>query len=365
MSTWIGLGKTWRITGGSLLFLLGVVGWRCESWAENPGLSTGRSNRPEVRVSFGKYLRSEPQDMSLGFCLFTNLEVNVSQQPVMQVEVVGTRESWSVYAGIHGEALTNVFTSAGSSRGMINLLLSQGWKGEQRLDVLVQVRESLGAIRFDLSGEADKDLVFEDGKNAGATAFGEGSNSLQCLVEEGRRFKTRTAKGLPSSRLVKSTDLELGNYQLLSYTTLNAIELPAFEKGEGETHILDVPDMRYAKIGMLTASQNGDSSFTIKLFYQDGTVSTNWFEADDWCRKSRVSNKEVLKGMDWAMAADGAVEKVGCVQLYEFILPEVDADRILDRIAVGNDPHRWPDGEARCGAVFAINGFANLLQGRP
>ena len=69
--------------------------------------------------------------------------------------------------------------------------------------------------------------------------------------------------------------------------------------------------------------------------------------------------------MDWAISTDGAVEDVKHIQIYEFILSAVDPNRVLDRIAIGNDPHRWPDSEDRYGAVFAVNGVSDVLKRRP
>jgi hypothetical protein len=141
------------------------------------------------------------------------------------------------------------------------------------------------------------------------------------------------------------------------------IELPSSANAPAESHVIETPRFAYSKIGILAASQGGDASFALILRYADGSATTNWFEADDWYRKSRATNMAVLEGMDRAVASDGSVEDSNHFNVYEFICTSVDRGRVLESVTVGNDPHRWPDSEGRFTAVFAINGRADVIPG--
>ena len=314
-----------------------------------------------VSLSAGGEVYTETVPDSVGYVVFTNIPVNVSRNPVVQVRVQGTRSRWWVHAGSHEGELKELGGSATAGIVTLNLYGKMGWRGAQHMDVLVRLKDDISVVQFDLSRVAEKDVVFEDDKRAMASRFGENPDSLQCYVEQGRRHKGVKADGLPEDRVIQSSDEELGTYRLMPYDTLNAIELAANQAAIAESHMIDVPNHKYSKLGMLTASQGGDTSFTLILHYEDGTATTNWFESDDWHHKSRSSNIPVLEKMDWAISTDGAVEDSNHFQIYEFIFTDVDRSRNLDMITIGNTPHRWPDGEVRFAAVFAVNGRAEDL----
>ena len=313
-----------------------------------------------VRLGAGGRVYSAIAPASVGYVVFTNLAVDVDRYPIVQIEVSSAKMHWRAHLGLHGEPMTNVFSSGGSGLAL-NLFGSVGWRGTKAIDILVQLKDDVGVVRFDLGSEADKDVVCEAGKTCTASPFGQNPASPQCFVETGRKHKGIDANGLPVDRLAPSSDKELGAYLLLPYTGMNVIELPTSANAPAESHVILVPKFSYSKIGILAASQGGDASFTLILRYTDGTVSTNWFESDDWYRRSRGTNIPVLEGMDRALASDGSIEDSNHFNLYEFICTSVDRGRILESITIGNDPHRWPDSESRYTAVFAVNGRADIL----
>lgn len=322
----------------------------------------GPAGNPRVQLTVGGKTMARDVQPTDGYILFENLAVDVARTPLIQVDVSNHEGPWWVLVAPAGGSFSNVHGSAGAGRALIHLFGTMGWKGAVTMDVMVKLRENISATQFDLSGEADKDLVFENAKDASASRFGEREVSLQCFVEDGRRGKNGAANGLPSGRRVASADKELGEYYLLPYGGLNAIELATHAAAPLETHVIDVPNHPYTKIGILGASQGGDASFTIVLQYEDGTSSTNWFELDDWYQRSRQSNVPAIQSMDWAISTDGAVENVDHFNLYEFVLAGVDRSKNLDLIVLANDPHRWPDYEMRWGAVFAVNGVADVVR---
>lgn len=215
-------------------------------------------------------------------------------------------------------------------------------------------------VSFDLSAVADKDVVREAKPMAKASIFGDGATATQCFVEEGASDGKTVTRGLPRDRKAASNDPGLGAYQLLPYDKANVIELATSAESKPKRYVIDVPDGKYQKIGILAAAVDGDASFTIEFKYADGTVEMAWWETDDWYDLGPRGNlKKVVREMDRAVARTGALEKANHFNLYEYI---VDAERglspekVLDSIAIANTPNRWPEQERRWGAVFAVNG---------
>jgi hypothetical protein len=215
-------------------------------------------------------------------------------------------------------------------------------------------------VSFDLGKEVDKDIVREAAPRGRASAFGENTPAVHCFAEEGYTDSKLVAKGLPKEREVGSNEAGLGLYSLQPYDRYNVIELGTIAGDKPERHVIDVPDGKYAKIGILAASVDGDVSFTLELRYADGTIEMLWWETDDWYDMGPRGNlKKVVRDMDRVVARTGAVEKTGHFNLYEYVIDTtrgLDAEKVLDSIAIGNSPNRWPDAEKRWAAVFAING---------
>lgn len=215
-------------------------------------------------------------------------------------------------------------------------------------------------VSFDLTDAVDKDVVLEAKPMAKASEFGDGMTATQCFVEDGASDGKNVARGLPRNRKAASNDAGLGDYLLQPYDKHNVIELATSAESKPERYVIDVPDGKYQKVGILAASVDGDASFTIEFRYADGSVEMAWWETDDWYDMGPRGNvKKVVRDMDRAVAKTRAIEKANHFNLYEYI---VDAERglspekVLDSIAIANTPNRWPDQEKRWGAVFAVNG---------
>jgi hypothetical protein len=163
-----------------------------------------------VRLGAGGRTYVAVAPASVGYVLFTNVTVDVDRYPVAQIEVPAAKSRWRVHIGLHGESMTNVHSSGGSTLAALNLFGTMGWRGEKAIDVLVQLKDDIGVVRFNLAPEADKDVVFDAGKSPAAQAFGENAASPQCFVETGRKSKGIEANGLPPGRLLASSDKELG-----------------------------------------------------------------------------------------------------------------------------------------------------------
>lgn len=214
------------------------------------------------------------------------------------------------------------------------------------------------AVRADLSSAADKDIVFESSSVASAI-FGEHPEARQLFVIDGYDDGKVVADGLPPDRVIDSANPNLGSYILQPYAGKNAIELTSDRAAAGESHIVDLPNKKYELVGMLVSSVNGDTSFTIKFNYEDGSVATNWWEADDWAENGkdlRPTQRPAISDMD-RISVSGQVEDSDHFSIFEITL-EPDAGKILDSVTIGNDPNRSPDDRPCWGAVFAINAFA-------
>jgi hypothetical protein len=237
--------------------------------------------------------------------------------------------------------------------GLVNRILSLAFV------VSLGVASSRGeVVRADLSGSVDKDIIFESAA-APSAVFGENPVAKQMLVVDKYDDGHHVANGLPPSRVVASSNPNLGSYILQPYTGPNVIELASHRSAPPESHVIDLPDKKYELIGLLVTSVDGDTSFTIKLNYVDGTAATNWWEADDWAdtgKEVRPGQHPVLNGMDRA-ANSGAIEDVNHYSLFE-VAVSPDKARALDSITVGNDPNRFPDNQGRWAAIFAINAYA-------
>jgi hypothetical protein len=207
-------------------------------------------------------------------------------------------------------------------------------------------------VQFDLSGAVDRDVVYETG--GGALPFGQNTNAVQSFGEAGGM------DGLPTDRQVKSSDPELGTYLLRPYDGPNVVELNSASNSPDEEHVIEVPNHRYGKLGLLVTAVDGDASFTIKLTYTDGTTDTQWFEADDWYDLGPRGNlKKAVRDMDRVNTKTGKVEDSNHFNVYEFIMDGtrgLNTDRVLTSVTIGNVPNRWPADTAHYGGVFAING---------
>jgi len=214
------------------------------------------------------------------------------------------------------------------------------------------------AVRADLSSAVDKDIIFETA-DAASAIFGEHPEARQLFVIDGYDDGKVVADGLPPNRVIDSANPNLGSYILQPYAGKNAIELASDRAAPAESHIVDLPNKKYELVGMLVSSVNGDTSFTIKFNYEDGSVVTNWWEADDWAETGkdlRPTQRPAVNDMD-RISVSGQVEDSDHFSIYEITL-EPDATKVLDSVTIGNDPNRSPDDQPRWGAVFAINAFA-------
>lgn len=210
-------------------------------------------------------------------------------------------------------------------------------------------------VQFDISDAAHKDVIYEGG--AGTQAFGENPFGEQAFAVSGYNDGTTVANGLPVSGVLASSQPGLGSYQLLPYDGPNVVELYTHSSGPFVSHLIDVPNQRYAQIGLLVSAVEGDASFTIRLHYSDG-IETAWWEADDWFDTGgnlRPSQNVIISGMDRVNVNTGEVEDSNHFSLFEFLVTP-DADRVLTGITIGNDPNRWPDDQHRWGGLFAMNG---------
>ena len=209
-------------------------------------------------------------------------------------------------------------------------------------------------VSFDLAAAANKDIVYEMGAAAKAAKFGETKEATQAFVEQG----VHGADGLPNGGKVSSVT-EMGSYQLLPYSRKNVIEVGSNRDAPLCNARVDVPDGRYTALGMIVASVDKDSSFTLKLHYKDGTETVGWWEADDWYqpRNNRGNCIPAVANMDRVDASNGTLDDANHYQLYEFVFKDVDQNRILDAITIGNDPNRYDDSVESWGAVFAVNGM--------
>ena len=340
-----------------VIMMLGFICSVISTWAKN-----GDADEIHVKVGIGGKMYERTLASVSSFTLFSELPVDVTRNPVVQLLVEGDCDMWRAHLCLHGEAMKEVYQSPRPCATTLNLYGLMGWRGPSSVDVMLQFKDDINVVQFDLSAIAEKDVVLEKSKEARADGFGGNPASPQCFVETGRKQKGYEAIGLPENRLIPSTDPELGEYFLLPYDGPNVVELASSANALGETCYIDVPNQCYSKLGIVTASSGGDTSFTITLIYDDGSQADYWFESDDWYRKSRSTNLKLLEGMDWGKSSDGSIEKVAHFQLYEFILADIDEERKLDKIAIGNNPYRWPDSEERSGGIFAINGRTILFQ---
>ncbi len=210
-------------------------------------------------------------------------------------------------------------------------------------------------VQFDIGTAANKDVIYEGG--AGTQPFGENQFATEAFAVNGYNDGTTTANGLPASGVLASSQPGLGNYQLLPFNGANVVELYTHNSGPFVSHLIDIPNQRYAQIGLLVSAVEGDASFTIQLHYTDGT-EVAWWEADDWFDTGgnlRPSQQVIISGMDRVNVNTGQVEDSNHFSLFEFLVTP-DADRVLTGITIGNDPNRWPDDQHRWAGLFAMNG---------
>ncbi|MBN2560391.1 MAG: hypothetical protein JXQ75_05615, partial [Phycisphaerae bacterium] len=214
-------------------------------------------------------------------------------------------------------------------------------------------------IRFDLSPVAEKDIVYNagDGNNS---VFGDHSGDAWCFVEDGWTNGAMTADGLPANRRVESVDTNLGTYVLLPYDGSNVIELATL--GPAESHTVTAPaTSKLARIGVLAASCWGQASFACEIRYDDYSVTTNWWGADDWSIWERTDQLvvSVCSNMDRAVASTGEIDDADLYNLYEFIIDAgrgLDTNKAITSITFKN-AESWPSGEERYTAIFAVNGY--------
>ncbi len=213
-------------------------------------------------------------------------------------------------------------------------------------------------VRADISSAVDKDVIFESA-SAPSAIFGAHPEARQLFVMDGYDDGKVTADGLPPDRVIDSANPNLGSYILQPYAGMNVIELASDQAAPAESHVVDLPNKKYELVGMLVSSVNGDTSFTIKFNYEDGSVTTNWWEADDWAdagKDLRPTQRPAASDMD-RISVSGQVEDSDHFSIYEISLAP-DAAKVLDSVTIGNDPNRSPVDQAGWGAVFAINAYA-------
>src|SRR4029079_5960388 len=127
-------------------------------------------------------------------------------------------------------------------------------------------------VRADLSGSVDKDIVFESTATR-SQVFGENPEAKQLFAMDGYDDGHCVANGLPPNRVVQSTIPGMGSYIFLPYAGLNAIELASSGSASAESHRVDLPNKAYEGIGMVVASVDGDTAFSITMNYEDGTAT--------------------------------------------------------------------------------------------
>jgi hypothetical protein len=212
-------------------------------------------------------------------------------------------------------------------------------------------------VQINLGGAVDKQVIKAAGGGGTPQHFGGNLSAKHAYVENGYTDGITIANGLPTNHLVASPS-GLGTYQLLSYTSDNVLELATSGTEPAESHVINVTTGHYTRIGLLVAAVEGDSSFTIELHYQDGTTATDWWEADDWYQAGTRSNCVVAIGaMDRVNVFTGLIDDQDHFNLYEFVFRNVDSNRVLDAVTIGNDPNRWPGSGERWGGLFAMNGL--------
>lgn len=217
------------------------------------------------------------------------------------------------------------------------------------------------AVQFDLSGVMEKDVIWEPGGSA--VKFGENPGGTQAWVVDGYNDGDEIADGLPPGRALPSTQPGLGYYMLRPYSQNNVMEFPSHGSGGNKSHYIDVPDHAYSRIGMLVASVDGDTTFSITLQYLGGYATTNSWEADDWYDAGgslRASQHVVIGLMDRILdVSTGEIDDADHYSMFEYLVP-VDSSRVLDSVTVANFPYRWPADQYRDGGVFAMNGEWNI-----
>ncbi|MBN1269471.1 MAG: hypothetical protein JXB04_07790 [Kiritimatiellae bacterium] len=210
--------------------------------------------------------------------------------------------------------------------------------------------------QFDLGGAVNKDVIQEASATGSTAPFGGNPVAVAAYVEDGYADGELRANGLPSNRIVTSPS-GLGEYLLRPYGGKNVIELESAQYAPAKSLTIRVPPGRYARIGMLVAAVDGDASFSIKINYADSTSDTGWWEADDWYGMGPRGNQALAVGdMDLVNVKTKKIDDANVFGLYEYVYTGIDTNKVIHSIAIGNDPHRWPDFEQRYGGVFAING---------
>ena len=109
------------------------------------------------------------------------------------------------------------------------------------------------AVRADLSSAVDKDVIFESA-TAPSAIFGQHPEARQLFVMDGYDDGKVTADGLPPDRVIDSANPNLGSYILQPYAGKNAIELTSDGAAAAESHIVDLPNKKYALVGMLVSN---------------------------------------------------------------------------------------------------------------
>ncbi len=61
--------------------------------------------------------------------------------------------------------------------------------------------------------------------------------------------------------------------------------------------------------------------------------------------------------MDRVNVYTGLIDDQDHFNLYEFVFRNVDSNRVLEAVTIGNDPNRWPGSAERWGGLFAMNGL--------
>ncbi|NCC52234.1 MAG: hypothetical protein EOM20_13595 [Spartobacteria bacterium] len=214
-------------------------------------------------------------------------------------------------------------------------------------------------IQFNISGSVNKDLVYESG--GGADAFGSHAGANQSYLEDGYS----SGNGLPSSRLLSSSQAGLGSYSMLSYDGNNAIELYAAGAAGTVSYNIDIPDLKYDQLGLLVGGVNGDVSFGYTLNYADASTFDGWWEADDWYDTGgdlRANMNVIISDMDNVNVGDGTINDLNHFSMFEFLIMPDNTDKVIASIDIHNDPsYRWSSSGDGSGAVFAMNGAGQVI----
>ncbi|NCC50959.1 MAG: hypothetical protein EOM20_07045 [Spartobacteria bacterium] len=339
-------------------------GWSHQCYKPLPADQVDSSNL-SWRVSVEGDTRFEPMEGRLGHVTFTGVVVNVDQYPLLHLDIPRVQGEWRLRLGLERGALTEVHRSTRAGKVNLDLPLLMGWSGIVTADCQIVLEDTSSdsgmAVRFDLRGAANKDVIYENQTYSAASRFGEGVAAGMCFVEDGWNDGSTTATGLPPNRVLAGSDSGLGSYRLLPYNAKNCIELDTYAVVSEVQHIIDVPNFRYAKIGMLVSSVEGDTMLSVRQNYTDGSVVTSLWWSDDWYIAGgdpMRADAIVISNMNRVVYSNGIVDGGTSFNMYEFFVDVAETNKVLDSITIGTRPYHEPSASHAFAGVFAVNGRA-------